>query len=88
MFQPGSEGGQPVHGGLVLLGRGLGGDLDVVRAYQRHPLFLPAGRFGGVAVGEPVEVNQFQEFGDALADVVAGSAADFRPKATLSQTVM
>ncbi len=62
--------------------------LDGERAGERHPLPLPAGQFGGVAVGEPVEVNQFQEFGDALADVVAGSAADFRPKATLSQTVM
>ena len=62
------------------------------RAGQRDTLALAAGKLGGIAVGQPVELHQFQQRAH-LSRICASpgrSPRGFtrRPKATFSNTVM
>ncbi len=59
------------------------------RPRQRHPLPLAAGELGGVAAGEPVELDQLAAARGRAAEVFCLSHLRiFSPKATLSYTVM
>ena len=63
--------------------------LDDHGAGQRHALLLAAGQFGGIAVGEVAEMHGVQHLAElALLDRRAVQAAQLRPKATFSATVM
>ena len=66
-------------------------DLGVDRecAGQAHALSLPAGELRGIALRETAELDELEQFGDALLDLArAADDGSCSPKATLSHTVM
>ena len=67
--------------------------LDRERAGQRDALALAAGKLRRIALAEPAELDEIEQFLDAARDLGLGRARSrrlrtVRPKATLSATVM
>ena len=60
--------------------------LDRERPGQGHALALAAGELGGVAVGEPVELDQAQQLVDPVGDLAASSTCGSSARRRRSRT--